>query len=339
MKLEEYKPLTEAKLKTTEIKRAKYPIFDIHTHMGKLLLGDDYDKRYDTADYVNKLREKNIVKAVNLDGFYGAELVKMKNKIGEYSGFFINFLWIDHENLEEDYLRKLITDAYEKGCRGIKIWKNLTLDYGIRTDDERLDVVYEMAADLNIPVLMHIGDPTAFFKPLANTNERYEELAANPDWQFADHSHFPSFEELMEMQENTIARHPNTTFIIAHFGSYSENLEQVGKWLDAYPNMHIDIAARIAELGRVPYSARRFFYKYSKRILFGSDCGPLSLGFYEYMFRFLESDDEYFPYDVELGQGRWHIYGLYLGDEVLKDVYYKNACRLLHIDEEEFLKG
>lgn len=304
--------------------------------MGKLLLGDNYENLYDTDEYVSKLKERNVLKAVNLDGFYGDDLIKMKKKIGIHEDSFINFLWIDLEDIDPKHTEKLILDAYEKGCRGIKLWKDITLYKGIRTDDKRLDIVYETAARLDIPVLMHIGDPVAFFKPLDEYNERYEELSLNPDWQFNDRKRYPSFEELMEMQCNTIKNHPDTTFIIAHVGSYAENLSAVAEWLEEFPNMYIDIAARIAELGRVPYTARKFFAKYSKRILFGSDCGPLNLSSYKYMFRFLESDDEYFPYDEEFGQGRWCIYGLKLDDETLKDIYYRNACRLLHADEKIF---
>ena len=68
-----------------------------------------------------------------------------------------------------------------------------------------------------------------------------------------------SFEELMEMQENTVRSHPETTFVIAHVGSYAENLEWVSGQLEKYPNMYIDVAARLAELGRVPYSAKKIF--------------------------------------------------------------------------------
>ena len=40
------------------------------------------------------------------------------------------------------------------------------------------------------------------------------------------------------------------------------------------PNYYIDISARLGELGRQPYTARKFFIQYQDRILFGSDMGP-----------------------------------------------------------------
>ena len=102
------------------------------------------------------------------------------------------------------------------------------------------------------------------------------------------------------------------------------------------------VAARLAELGRVPYSAKKFFVKHQDRILFGTDCTPLSMGYHKIYYRFFETKDEYFPYQPEgelPGQGRWAIYGIGLEDEILKKIYYKNACKVLSLDENRFVGG
>ena len=127
-----------------------------------------------------------------------------------------------------------------------------------------------------------------------------------------------------------IARHPRTIFIGAHVGCYAENLGWVAALLDRCPNFFIDFSARIGELGRQPYSTRRFFVDYADRILFGTDSGP-DVDMYRLYYRFLETDDEYFSYDGQVvpGQGRWYIYGLYLPDDVLRKVYHANAERVL----------
>jgi predicted TIM-barrel fold metal-dependent hydrolase len=139
---------------------------------------------------------------------------------------------------------------------------------------------------------------------------------------------------IMDQLANLVTRHPQTTFIGAHVGCYAENLGWVGQLLDRCPNFYIDIGARIAELGRQPYTARRFFLQYADRILFGTDAGP-DLATYRVYYRFLETDDEYFAYDADPQaiptQGRWRIYGLFLPDEVLEKVYYGNAERVLSI--------
>jgi predicted TIM-barrel fold metal-dependent hydrolase len=100
--------------------------------------------------------------------------------------------------------------------------------------------------------------------------------------------------------------------------------------LDSAPNFYVDISARIGELGRQPYTARRFFLDYADRVLFGTDAGVHPAA-YRIYYRFLETSDEYFSYGRGPipAQGRWQIYGLSLPDDVLEAVYYQNAARLL----------
>lgn len=278
---------------------------------------------------------------VNLDGWWGNELDRMLNKIHPYEDFVVTFGSIDVSRLDESgfesYVRNTLKESKEKGIKGLKFWKNISLilkdskGKHIPIDDSRLKVIWETAAELQLPVLIHIADPIAFFRPVDRFNERYEELCENPDWSFCSPDLY-SFEELMEMQENLLRENPNTDFIVAHFGSSSENLGFVGSCLDKYPNMYIDFAARIPELGRQPYTSRKFFNKYQDRILFGTDFTPLGSD-YPTIYRFLETFDEYFDYSKEPipPQGRWKIYGIGLEDEVLEKVYYKNALKLLKL--------
>jgi len=139
--------------------------------------------------------------------------------------------------------------------------------------------------------------------------------------------------EIMNSFKNLVTRHKNTIFIGAHVGCYAENLGWVGQMLDDCPNYFIDISARLGELGRQPYTARKFFIQYQDRILFGSDMSP-DLEAYRLCYRLLETDDEYFNYNTSEvpDQGRWYAYGLYLPDNVLERVYCKNAAKLLKVD-------
>ena len=193
----------------------------------------------------------------------------------------------------------------------------------IRIDDKRLAVIWDTARELKMPVLAHIADPEAFFDPVDQYNERYLELKAHPEWSYYNTGTY-TFEELMEAQQNLLANNPDTTFIIAHVGSNSENLKFVGECLDKYPNMYIDIAARINELGRQPYSSRKFYIRYQDRILFGTDVYTHNLGYqYEPYFRFLETWDEY------ITGGMWPTYGIGLEDSILKKIYHDNAVKLI----------
>jgi predicted TIM-barrel fold metal-dependent hydrolase len=103
--------------------------------------------------------------------------------------------------------------------------------------------------------------------------------------------------------------------------------------LEECPNYYVDISARIGELGRQPYSARKFFIQYQDRILYGSDEGP-DLKAYRLGFRFLETDDEYFNYNTSEvpAQGRWYVFGLHLPHDVLEKVYRKNSERVLGME-------
>ena len=101
-------------------------------------------------------------------------------------------------------------------------------------------------------------------KPTDRFNERYEELSNHPDWSFAS-PEFPSNEQILEARNRVFARHPKTTFVALHVGNFAEDLQNVSESLDRFPNMHIDIAARLNELGRQPRAARKFFEKYQDR--------------------------------------------------------------------------
>ena len=183
---------------------------------------------------------------------------------------------------------------------------------------------------------IHVSDPVAFFTPTDRFNERYEELNNHPDWSFYDHD-FPSNAEILEARNRVFARHPKTQFIALHVGNFAEDLENVSQNLDRFPNMFVDIAARIGELGRQPRTARKFFEKYQDRILFGTDATPQREQFpqqvyndklYEIYFRFLETDDEYFDYAPAKvpPQGRWRIYGINLPDEILQESLFGECC-------------
>ena len=129
--------------------------------------------------------------------------------------------------------------------------------------------------------------------------------------------------------ERLIAAHPRTTFIGAHVGCAAEDLALVSRLLDEHANLNVDIAARLGELGRQPFTARALFLRHPDRILFGADLGP-DPATYAIHYRFLETFDESFDYgtDPVPAQGRWQIHGVGLPDDVLRKVYRDNARRL-----------
>jgi predicted TIM-barrel fold metal-dependent hydrolase len=219
----------------------------------------------------------------------------------------------------------------------VKVWKDLGLhvrdsnDELLMPDDPRLEPLWATAGELGVPIFIHTADPVAFFDPVDERNERYEQLRAHPEWSFADAERFPRFERLMDALEALVAANPSTTFVGLHVGGYAENVGWVGRMLDTYPSFHVDIAARVAELGRQPRATRRLILEHPDRVLFGIDEFPPALENYAIYLRFLETADEQFRHSTEEIplMGRWSISGLELPDDVLRKVYSENAVRLV----------
>ncbi|MBX3283585.1 MAG: amidohydrolase family protein [Acidobacteria bacterium] len=312
----------------TDVPGSKFPSIDYHNHL---------DAQEPSA-VLKILDACNIERIVNITMQTGDAALQMHRKFKEAApDRFDTIAWFDWSDLHEPAFWDRCVERLERckdaGFCGIKIWKDLGLKLKdvsgemLRVDDERLVPFFEKAGEIQMPVMFHIADPDAFFLPIDRVNERYEELAAHPDWGFYG-SHF-SKDELLEQRDSIFMRHPKTTFVCAHLAERSEDLAYVAGLLDANPNLFVDIGARTAELGRQPYTSRDFFLKYADRILFGTDLVP-DVEMYRLHFRFLETRDEYFDYPSHASrQGRWQIYGIDLPDDVLKRVYRQNALKLL----------
>ena len=346
MLLTDFRPKSQLVTKTTPVEKPRFPVIDAHNHLGESF-GGGWDKK-PVFELLDLLDEVGVIAYVDLDGGWGEDILDahldlFKEKAPERFQIFGGVDWSQWESKGDgfpDWAASRIRVQKERGAQGLKVWKVFGLhvrDHNgklVEVDDARLIPIWETAGELDLPVMIHVADPVAFFDPIDEINERWEELGEHPDWAFTSPP-FPSFMSIMESFANLVERHPNTVFIGAHVGCYAENLGWVGALLDRCPNFYVDISARIGELGRQPYTARHFFIQYADRVLFGSDMGP-DKNAYRICYRFLETDDEYFNYnvgDIPL-QGRWHVHGLYLPDDVLKQVYHANASRVLGLDGE-----
>jgi predicted TIM-barrel fold metal-dependent hydrolase len=339
--LREYRPRPRLRAPKHHVPRAAVPAVDAHNHLGRWLPEDGAWASPDVAGLLDVMDASNVAAIVNLDGMWGDELeANLERYDRAHPGRFVTFAHLDwRETAEPSFGERMaasLRDSVARGARGLKVWKHLGLrfrddrDALIAPDDERLDPVWAAAADLEVPVTIHLADPIAFFDPVDERNERLEELLANPDWWFGGPG-LPSFDDLMRSFESLVARHPATTFIGAHVACAAEDLAWVGRMLETYPNLHADLAARIAELGRQPRAARALLERHPDRILFGTDLFPPERDIYAVHFRFLETADEHFPYDTEEPptQGRWAISGLDLPSDILAAVYAGNARRLI----------
>ncbi len=340
MLLQNFRPTSKLVTKTTLVDTPKFPVIDAHNHLAEPF-GGGWDQR-PVGELLEQLAAAHVTHYVDLDGGWGEAILQrhldhFKHAAPETFSIFGGVDWDKWAEMGDAfpaYAAKRLEVQKGWGAEGLKIWKPFGLhvrdQHGARVavDDPRLAPIWDTAGALNLPVMIHVADPVAFFDPIDETNERWEEIGEHPDWAFTNPP-FPPFMDIMNGLKNLVLRHSSTVFIGAHVGCYGENLGWVGQMLDACPNYFIDISARLGELGRQPYTARRFFLQYADRILFGSDMGPDVDG-YRLCYRLLETDDEYFNYNVSEvpAQGRWYACGLYLPDDVLEKVYRKNAERI-----------
>ena len=328
LRLSDFAPRSQLKVAAHVIQQPRFPVIDYHNHL------DSCNPR----DVLRVMDSCGIEKLINITMQTGQAAHEIFDRYHRAApDRFAAIGWMDWSGIERSDFVQLslgrLDRLAEHGAQGIKFWKDCGLTVRdasgalLRIDDERLAPIFDKAAELGMTVMFHTADPDAFFDPIDRFNERYEELAAHPEWGFSDSP--VSKAELLAQRERVFKRHPNVTFVCAHVGGYSENLSLAAGMLDRNPNVSVDFSARSPELGRQPYTAREFFLKYADRILFGADLLP-EVEMYRLYYRFLETADEYFDYPTHASrQGRWNIYGIFLPDDVLRRVYRENALKLL----------
>jgi predicted TIM-barrel fold metal-dependent hydrolase len=362
--LEDFRPRSMLHVPETRVETPRFPVIDIHTHMTfvsksekGVAMGEGVTALTTPEEAVALMDRMGIRAMLNLTGGIGKGLEETVAAWDRaHPGRFYTCVQPRYEDLLEPNYPQMQADAIEEaarvGAKGLKILKTLGLYLReqvtegplVKVDDRRFDPMWEACAAHDLPVAIHVADPEAFFLPIDCTNERWDELGHHPEWSFHGKD-FPSFREIMEARDRLYARHPKTQFLSLHVGHDAENLAFVGESLDRFPNMTVELGARIGELGRQPRTAAKFFDKHQDRILFGTDAVPPPAGertpqqvfkdeLYEIYYRFLETEDDYFDYAPAPvpPQGRWRIYGLGLPDTILKKVYHDNAARLLRLD-------
>ena len=337
MDFESYDPVSTLVVPEHKLTRAKFPFIDVHNHQWSM-------PTQDLAQLTRQMDDLNMKVMVNLSG-RGGEFLKdaMKNVNEHFPKRFIVFTNIDFNGFGEtgwtEKAVKRLEEDVKNGANGLKLFETFGLSVKdnqgkrVAVDDVRMDPVWKKCGELKIPVLIHTAAPKSFWDPVDEKNERWLELVTHPDRKRSNSYPAPWAQEINE-QHNMFKKHPNTIFIAAHFDWHANNLEKLGEYLIEMPNMYIEFGAVIAELGRQPRMAKKFFETYQDRILFGKDSWVPEE--YTTYFRVLETEDEYFPYHKKY-HAFWPMYGMGLSDTVLKKVYYKNALRIIpNIDKTLF---
>jgi predicted TIM-barrel fold metal-dependent hydrolase len=314
------------------VPRAKFPAVDLHGHPPSL------DNPETIREVVAAMDSLNLQVIVQARGSSGARLTRQIEAV-RAAGQADRFVFFTTVNLSgvgpgsgARIAAQLETDV-AAGAVGIgEIGKGFGLTTRkadgtrLEMDDPELDIVWETAGRLGIPVFVHTGDPAEFFQPLDYENERWLEMAIFPNRRFNDRSRYPAFDDLMAERDRMLAKHPNTTWVLAHMSWYTQDLGRLGELFDKYPNVHGEVGAVLYDLGRQPRFARAFFEKYKDRIFFGKD--SFQPDEYPYYWRVFETEDEYFDYYRDY-HAFWKLYGMGLPDDVLRQLYYGNALRII----------
>jgi len=326
--IREYKPKSQLVAPQHPVPRAKFPVVDIHSHQSTPISAQEFDR------VVKGMEPNNLQVLVNLSGSSGERLRRGLDaiKASKYHDRMVLFANVNFSGVGPGFGKQAARQLEEDitaGAMGLKVFKDLGMfdrkadGSRLQVDDPELDPIWETCARLNVPVLIHIAEPAAFFEPLDYTNERWLELSLYPDRR---HQTGVRFEQLMTERNNMIRRHPNTKFILAHFGWHANDLARAGQLLDQNPNVYYDVAAVLYDFGRQPRAAHEFFVKYQDRILFGKD--SYQPDEYPYYWRVFETNDEYFDYYRDY-HAFWKLYGIGLPDQVLRKLYNGNALKLV----------
>lgn len=330
--IREYKPRSTLVVPAHLVPRAKFPAIDLHGHPPTLNSNEVIERVGASMDSLNL---QVIINTLSSSGDRLTQQIAAV-RASRYKDRFVMFTNVNLRDVGPGSGAKIAAQLeadIKAGAVGVgEIGKGFGLGIkkadGTRLtlDDPELDIVWETAARLKIPVFIHVGDPSEFFQPLDYHNERWLEQAIYPERRYQDRSRFPAFEDLMAERNRLFARHPNTIWILAHLGWHANDLARLGRMFDSLPNLYSEVGAVLYDIGRQPRTAHDFFIKYQDRLLFGKDA--FQPDEYPYYWRVFETNDEYFDYYRDY-HAFWKLYGIGLPDPVLKKLYFGNALKLV----------
>jgi predicted TIM-barrel fold metal-dependent hydrolase len=329
--IRDYKPRSTLVVASHPVPRAKFPVIDVHSHQPAPITSAQLEALIASMDPLN------LGLLVNASGATGDTLVRSVAAIrnSPHRDRMVMFANINFRDVGAGFGQRAAQQLEADIKAGAVGLGEISKGFGLSArkadgsrlaiDDPELDPIWQTAARLNIPVMIHTADPQEFFQPLNFQNERWLEMALFPERRFpADR--YPSFEQLMSERDRLFKRHPKTTFITAHMGWHANDLARLGRMFDEMPNLYAEVGAVLYDLGRQPRAAHDFLVKYQDRVLFGKD--SYQPDEFPYFWRTFETADEYFDYYRDY-HAFWKLYGLALPDGVLRKLYYGNALRLM----------
>jgi len=327
--LKNYRPVNIYQTSVTLPQKSSFAVIDMHTH--------PYAKSEEDLDkWIKIMGETGLKKSIVMTYAHGTRFDSLVNAYAKYNEYFDLWCGIDYSRYEqpdfaEHAIRELkrcfqngATGVGELGDKGKGLFYCKPPAWGMHSDDPRMIPVFSACAELNMPVNIHVADPKWMYEKMDETNDG---LMNAYKWRLDNQSDIKGHGDMIRILENTVKQNPNTTFIACHLANCTYDLSLIGRLLENYPNLYIDIGARYAELAPIPRTARNFFITYQDRIVYGTDMG-FDKSMYQLTFRILETSDEHF-YDFDRSSYHWALNGLDLSEEVLEKVYYKNAEKII----------
>jgi len=327
--LKDYRPVSIYKVPVTRIAKAKFPIIDMHSH--------PYPKtEVEITTWLKNMDESNVEKTMILTMTAGKEFDEIYAKYSKYPERFEVWCGLDFSGYKTsafpDSAVKELERCKEKGAKGIGeihdkgqgLRSGKSSVPGLHPDDPRVDAIWEKAAELRMPISLHVADPIWMYQSMDKHNDG---LMNAFEWRLDNQPNIVKLPGMIEILERTAARHRKTTFVACHFANLDYDLAHLGEVFERNPNLYADISARYAETAPIPRFAAQFYEKYADRLVYGTDMG-VDTGMYRITFRILESQDEHF-YEIDQFGYHWPLYGLGLNDDILKRVYRENASKIL----------
>lgn len=173
-----------------------------------------------------------------------------------------------------------LDDSFAHGAIAVKVWKNIGMDLRdhdgrfVMIDDPKFDPILDHLERKGITLIGHLGEPRECWLPLEQMKLHKSYYSAHPEYHMYLHPEYPSYDDQIKARDHMLEKHPRLKFIGAHLGSLEWNLDELGKRLDKFPNMAVDLA-RFSDLyyhAMVDWEkTRAFFIKYQDRLLYATD--------------------------------------------------------------------
>ena len=188
------------------------------------------------------------------------------------------FHWPQQARIRSRAQSKEFERCREKGARGIGeihdkgqgLRSGKSSAPGMHPDDARVDAIWEKAAELRMPVSLHVADPIWMYEPMDKHNDG---LMNAFEWRLDNQPNIVKLSGMVDILERTARRHRNTTFVACHFANLDYDLNHLGEVFDRNPNLYADISARYAETAPIPRFAAQFYAKHADRLVYGTDMG------------------------------------------------------------------